>query len=68
MISALQFLTRPRGYGYYGYAAVSGEWRHQVAQAEGVWPKAVHRVVAEGISPERAIDEAIARMKQLLSE
>ena len=31
-------------------------------------PKAVHRVVAEGLSPEQAVDEAIARIKQILSE
>ena len=35
---------------------------------ESVWGKAVHRVVAEGISPEQAVDEAIARIKQILSE
>jgi hypothetical protein len=33
-----------------------------------VWPKAVHRVATKGISPEQAVDEAIARIKQLLSE
>ncbi len=31
-------------------------------------PKAIHRVVTEGISPEQAVDEAIARIKQILSE
>ncbi len=31
-------------------------------------PKAIHRVAAEGISPEQAVDEAIARIKQILSE
>ena len=30
--------------------------------------KAIHRVVAEGISPEQAVDEAIARIKQILAE
>ena len=30
--------------------------------------KAIHRVAAEGISPEQAVDEAIARVKQILSE
>ena len=29
---------------------------------------AVHRVAAEGWSPERAADEAIARIKEILSE
>jgi hypothetical protein len=33
-----------------------------------VWANAVHRVVADGISPEQAVDEAIARIKQILSE
>ena len=28
----------------------------------------IHRVVAEGVSPEQAVDEAIARIKQILSE
>jgi multiple sugar transport system substrate-binding protein len=65
MISALQFLTRPRDYSY---VAASGEWRHQLVLAEGVWTTAIHRVVAEGLSPEQAVDEAITRVKQLLSE
>ena len=29
---------------------------------------AVHRVVVDGLTPEQAADEAIARVKQLLSE
>jgi hypothetical protein len=29
---------------------------------------AVHRAAAEGISPEQAVDEAIARIKQILGE
>jgi hypothetical protein len=29
---------------------------------------AIHRVVTEGISPEQAVDKAIARIKQILSE
>jgi hypothetical protein len=35
---------------------------------EGVWPKAIRRVVTESISPEQAVDGAIARIKQILSE
>jgi hypothetical protein len=27
-----------------------------------------HRVVAEGVTPEQAVDDAIARIKQILSE
>jgi multiple sugar transport system substrate-binding protein len=65
MIAAMQLLTRPHGYGY---TAASGEWRHRRVITDGVWPRAVHRVAAEGVSPERAADEAIARVKQILSE
>ena len=36
--------------------------------SENVWGQAVHRVVTEGISPEQAVDEAIARIKQILRE
>jgi hypothetical protein len=35
---------------------------------ERVWSNAVHRVVTEGISPEQAVDEAIVRIKEILSE
>jgi multiple sugar transport system substrate-binding protein len=65
MRSAMQFLTRPRDYDY---AAVSGKWRHRLVEQEHVWPKAIHRVVVDGLTPEQAVDEAIARVKQLLSE
>jgi hypothetical protein len=30
--------------------------------------KAVHRVVVDGIRPEQAVDEAIARIKDILRE
>ena len=36
--------------------------------SNGVIPPGIHRVVADGISPEQAVDEAIARVKQILSE
>jgi multiple sugar transport system substrate-binding protein len=52
----------------YDYAAVTGDMRHEVIWHENTWAKAVHRVAAEGISPEQAVDEAIARIKQILSE
>jgi multiple sugar transport system substrate-binding protein len=35
---------------------------------ENVWGKAIHRVAAEGVSPEQAVDEAVARVKQILSQ
>jgi multiple sugar transport system substrate-binding protein len=65
MATAIQFLTRPRTYNY---ASVSGEWRRNRITADAVWPTAVHRVVADGLSPERAVDETIARVHRILGE
>jgi multiple sugar transport system substrate-binding protein len=65
MRSAIQFLTRLRDYDY---AVVSGKWRHRLVEQEHVWPKAIHRIATEGLTPEQAADEAIARIKQILSE
>jgi multiple sugar transport system substrate-binding protein len=67
MAAVIQFTTRPRGYSD-TYAALSGDWRHRQVTAEHVWPTAIHRVVVDGLSPERAVDEAIARVHQILSE
>ena len=44
------------------------EWRLGPIWSENVWGKAVHRVVADGITPEQAVNEAIARIKQILAE
>jgi len=63
--SAIQTLAWPHAYPY---SAVSGNWRHSKVNAEGVWEEAVHRVVVAGISPEQAVNEAIARVKEILSE
>ena len=60
----MQFLTRPRSYDY---VAVSGDWR-TTGLRRSTSGRGVHRVVTEGISPEQAVDEAIARIKQILSE
>jgi multiple sugar transport system substrate-binding protein len=65
MASAIQFLTRPRRYAY---EAASGDWRHGRVDTERVWPKAVHRVVVDGLTPMQAVDEAVARVHQILSE
>ena len=65
MAAAIQFLTRPRTYRY---SIASGDPRYLLVGLERVWGKAVHSVVAEGISPAQAVDEAIARIKQILSE
>jgi multiple sugar transport system substrate-binding protein len=65
MAAVIQVSSRPLAHNY---AAASGNWRHQLVDQEAVWAKAVHRIVTEGISPEQAVDEAIARIKQILSE
>src|SRR3954452_17850765 len=65
MASAMQFLTRPRRYAY---EAASGDWRHGRVDTERVWATAVHRVVVDGLTPTQAVDEAIARVHQILSE
>ncbi len=44
------------------------EWQSGPIWSEHVWGNAVHRIVTEGTSPEQAVDEAIARIKQILSE
>ena len=65
MASVMQADTRPL---LHHYATASVNWRHDRVSAEHVWGKAIHRVVTEGISPEQAVDEAIARIKEILSE
>ena len=67
MASVMQMSSRSLAREY-AYAAISGNWRHQLVNQEHVWATAVHRVVTEGISPEQAVDEAIARVKQILAE
>ena len=67
MASVMQMSSRSLAREY-AYAAISGNWRHQLVNQEHVWAKAIHRVVTEGISPEQAVDEAIARIKQILAE
>jgi multiple sugar transport system substrate-binding protein len=64
--AAMQMLTRTHQYN--GLGVRDNEWRSSRIFKEEIWGNAVHRVVAEGISPEQAIDEATARIKQILSE
>jgi multiple sugar transport system substrate-binding protein len=65
MRAAIQILTRPHLNVY--------EIRDQGGRAnriwqENVWGNAVHRVVAGGISPAQAVDDAIARIKEILKQ
>jgi multiple sugar transport system substrate-binding protein len=65
MAAVMQAQSRPVAHDY---TAASGDLGHDRIYNERVWSKAVHRVAAEGISPEQAVDEAIARIKQILAE
>jgi multiple sugar transport system substrate-binding protein len=65
MAAAMQVAARPLAHDY---AAASGNWRHDLVAQQNVWANAIHRVAAENISPEQAVDEAIARIKQIVAE
>jgi multiple sugar transport system substrate-binding protein len=65
MASVIQVSSRPLAHDF---AQALGNWRHDTVWQEFTWAQAIHRVAAEGISPEQAVDEAIARIKQILSE
>ena len=65
MHAAVQILSRPHQMRDF---LRDHEWRSGRIWQEHVWAKAIHRVVTDGLSPEQAVDEAIARIKQLLSE
>jgi multiple sugar transport system substrate-binding protein len=65
MAAVMQIASRPT---VYDYGTVSGDWRHHLIQTEHVWGNALRRVVTENISPDQAVDEAIARIKQILRE
>jgi multiple sugar transport system substrate-binding protein len=65
MAAVMQIMTRPMTHNY---ATASGNWRHELVEQEYLWQKAVHRVAAEGVSPEQAVDEAITRIKEILAE
>jgi multiple sugar transport system substrate-binding protein len=65
MAAAMQAASRPLTHDY---TAASGDLGHDQIYNERIWAKAIHRVGTEGISPEQAVDEAIARIKQILAE
>jgi multiple sugar transport system substrate-binding protein len=65
MAAAMQAESRPPAHDY---TAASGDLRHDQIYNERVWSTAIHRIVTNGISPEQAVDEAIARVKEILSE
>jgi multiple sugar transport system substrate-binding protein len=64
MRAAIQILTQPQ---LLTEDIRDHERRSGLIAEQLVWSKAVHRAVADGITPEQAVDEAIARIKQILS-
>jgi multiple sugar transport system substrate-binding protein len=67
MRAAMQILSRPH-YDDTTLGVRDYERQSPRITEENVWGKAVQRVAADGISPEQAVDEAIARIKQIVSE
>jgi multiple sugar transport system substrate-binding protein len=65
MASVMQVSSRPLAHDF---AQALGDWRLDVVWQEFLWAKAVHRVAADDISSEQAVDDAIARIKQILAE
>jgi hypothetical protein len=62
----MQTLSQPHSYRWWGIRR-DHERRFDLAEPQ-IMAAAVHRVAAEGWSPEQAVDEAIARIKQILGE
>jgi multiple sugar transport system substrate-binding protein len=65
LVAVMQAESRPMGHNY---GLASGDLGHDRVFQEHVWAKAIHRIVTAGISPEQAVDQAIARVKEILSE
>jgi multiple sugar transport system substrate-binding protein len=66
MRAAIQILSQPHAQTSNG--VWGNEWRSGRIWQENLWGKAVHRVVTDGLSPAQAVDEAIARIKEILAE
>jgi hypothetical protein len=65
MAAVMQAAARPLAHDH---TTASGDLRHEQIANENIWRTAVHRIVTEGISPEQAVHEAIALIKEILSE
>jgi multiple sugar transport system substrate-binding protein len=64
--AAVQILTQPHNLGWWG---IPKEHERLFSTATPpIFETAVHRVVVDGLTPEQAADEAIARLKQIMSE
>jgi multiple sugar transport system substrate-binding protein len=65
MAAAMQLDSRPLAQED---AIASGNWRYVRIDQEHVWAKVIQRIITEDVTPEQAVDEAIARIHQILSE
>jgi multiple sugar transport system substrate-binding protein len=65
MQSVMQIMTHPQNYSWWGLPYAQ---RTHVEDYRAALGMAVHRVVVDGLTPEQAVDEAIARIKQVMSE
>jgi multiple sugar transport system substrate-binding protein len=65
MQAVMQITTHPQNYLWWGLP--SAQRRHADDYAKAL-AAAVHHIVADGVNPEQAADQAIARLKKLLSE
>ncbi len=65
MAAVMQAQSRPLAHDY---TAASGDLAARPDLQRARLGKAIHRIVTENISPEQAVDEAIARIKEILSE
>ena len=43
-------------------------WKFTIVNAENVWGRATARIAKDGVAPEKAADEMIARIKQILAQ
>jgi multiple sugar transport system substrate-binding protein len=65
MRAAIQIMTHPH---LLNQDVRDHEWQSGPIWEENVWGTAVHRVVTDGITPEQAVDDAVARIKAILRE
>jgi multiple sugar transport system substrate-binding protein len=65
MAAAIQVASRPMAHNY---AAASGNFRHDLVEKANLWEETAHRVAKGELTAEQAVDEAIARIKEILSE
>jgi hypothetical protein len=61
----MQTLTQPR---FEPYLITNTDWRLTRVFQEDLLARAVHGVVADGLTPEQAVDQLIERIKQILRE